>query len=390
MNDIERIAFVSRRFNELKGLQPAATGAILLAGSVLLRFLFASSSYAIEPAFFLNAAMVSVNLGWLVFEPRYRATFGRTQSTLGEAAVVLPMILMMVGLMIDVVAHKAVHPSAHWPSAAAIALALSSFVVLVRDWRWRVHHVIPLAAAVVAAIVTFAVPVERPAFSWEGDSLRGSVFLLAYALIGAGMIAAGLLDHALLLRTLRPTSVDTSEHLSPKRSQAGRSESRLAGVVGGCALLTLFFPPGEMVLVLPLALTMVGFALSMIFFRRARRLQKASPQAIPAEALDETREIVVPLIVLAVAGIIDVALSSAGPVVSTVAIGAWSLSIAVRGWPTHRHYLLGAVTAAGLLLLMPQLVPAQAVTVCVLATAAALAIERYLDSGIENTHADAI
>ena len=388
MNDIERIAFVTRRFNELKGLQPATTGAILLVGSVLLRFLFASSTYAIEPAFFLNAAMVSYSFGWVVFEPRYRATFGRTHSTLGEAGVVLPMMLMVVGLTIDFVVSKVVHQ--YIPSAAAIALALSSFVVVVRDWRWRVHHVIPLAAAIIAVVLTAAVPAVRPAFSWEGDSLRGSVFLLAYAFIGAGMIAAGLLDHALLLRTLRPTGVAASEPVSPRRSQAGRSESRLAALVGGCALLTLFFPPGEMVLALPLALTMVGFALSMIFFRRARRLQKYAPQAIPAEPLDVTRDIVVPLIVLAVAGIIDVALSSAGPVVSTAAIGAWSLSIAVRGWPTHRHYLLGAVTAAGLLLLMPHLVPAQAVTVCVLATAAALAIERYLDSGIENTHADAI
>ena len=221
--DIDRIAFVTRRFNELKGLSMATTGAILLAGSLILRFLFASTTEAIEPVYFLNAALCSTTFSWLVFDRRYRATFGRTESSLSEASFVVSNLLFMVGLTVDMLAQKFVQ----WPSAAAIALALSSLVVVVRDWRWRLHHIVPLVAAVVAAAMTASVPAGAPAFNWEGDSLRGSVFLMAYALIGAGMMAAGLLDHALLVQTLRPAGVADGETGLPARIRAGRSESRV-------------------------------------------------------------------------------------------------------------------------------------------------------------------
>jgi hypothetical protein len=315
-------------------------------------------------------------------DARYRATFGRTHSSLGDTSLVLANIAFTVGLLIDLVGYK----FAQWPSAAAIALGLSSFVIVVRDWRWRLHHVIPLAAAIVAALMTASVALNAPAFKWEGDSVRGSVFLFAYGLIGAGMMVAGLLDHALLVQTLRPGVADVQVP-SVDRVRAGRSEARLAAVVGGCALLTLFFPAPQMVVVLPFSLSMAGTAFWMLALRKERR-HESWPHGWPARPLDESRDFVVPTIVLSIAAITDVALSSAGPVVSTAVFGMWSYSIAARNWRTNRHYLLGAFTAVALLLAMPHLGPARALTVCVLLTSGAVAIERYMDSEIEMNYAD--
>ena len=62
MNDVRQIAFVTRRFDELKGLQTALIGAGLLFGSVSSIFLAASSGYGADP---FQGAMFANKTNWL-------------------------------------------------------------------------------------------------------------------------------------------------------------------------------------------------------------------------------------------------------------------------------------------------------------------------------------
>ena len=66
--------------------------------------------------------------------------------------------------------------------------------IAVRDWPYRAHWLLPLAAGVVLALGFATVSTPAQSFAWLSD---------AYFAGGVSLALAGLLDHTLLLKTLQ-------------------------------------------------------------------------------------------------------------------------------------------------------------------------------------------
>ena len=122
--DFARIAFVSRRFNELKGLQSVTVGCALLSGLLLGSVTIPASLSSVDPMGQFLTPYLALTIATLAFEPRYRATFGVSVSTsvadvLSAFGTSLPLLLMM-GAMGDTVGFIA---KVGGPSVAAVAVA---------------------------------------------------------------------------------------------------------------------------------------------------------------------------------------------------------------------------------------------------------------------------
>jgi hypothetical protein len=74
--------------------------------------------------------------------------------------------------------------------------------VVVRDWPYRAHWLLPAAVGVVAAATYAGVTTHDQARAWVPSALLAC---------GASLTLAGLLDHALLMKTLHPVPTDQAE-----------------------------------------------------------------------------------------------------------------------------------------------------------------------------------
>lgn len=400
MNDVRQIAFVTRRFEELKGLQTALIGAGLLFGSVASAFLGSSNGYRADPFQGAMFANMMVGLSLAVLTPRYRDTFGRIQPSRFDVTslVTTPLFTLIVGSMLDLIGNG--HDQS--PSYAALGAALSSAAVLIRDGRWRLHYLIPLTAGLVGAWATAAVAPLAGIASYERDPRRAPVYLFAYTLVGLSVIAAGLLDHLLLARTLRPVDrEDSRAAAAERRMRAAALHRRGAAICATVAFVTLCFPSRLMFMIMPL--TIAAGLLVLVIGRgswNAIKLARQFPHgSLPPEALAFDAHTAAGLFAVALAALLDTVRLDAGPALTAMAVAGASLMTAGRDWPLRRHYLLGTAAAIAVLVAMPWLSPATAFTALLFASSAALTLETLLDArrarevsvtAIGNTDADTI
>ena len=312
--DAERIAFVTRRYEALRGLTNALIGAVLLISALALQFLHASTAY---PLLSHAAVMWLINvpfLGALEFEVRYRATFGRAEAPFEFAT--LPSwigIYALLGAFMDgIIMDRA---PLRWPSSAGIALALSSGVVLLMDWRWR--------------LTPFHGVAGQPAASRRRSaSLR--------------TMSAGLVATCALLTLCAPV------------------------------------PQMALVLPISIVfVAMLGGASAQWFIRRLRRLRSAQQEQTEPFGLHRHTSLM--FVVLATAALVDVSVRGPAPICSTIVFALCSFWIALRDWPFRKFYLVGAVLPMVVLPLAARLEPARSFTLLLFACTAALTIESALD-----------
>jgi hypothetical protein len=200
IEDIPRIALVSRRFMELQGLLPAAVGAGLILSS-LLSHLVGAPGQSGGPLGALVFCCLLVDPLTQYLQRRYRQSFGdAVATTLQKFLAAMPFIAVMTGALIDTAIYQSPSPRPG-PSFVGIALACYSTWVLLRDWRWRTHYLAALAAGLAGIVVTASV-IPSPGTGGI-DPARTDAFLLAYALAGFGLVIAGLFDHYVLASALR-------------------------------------------------------------------------------------------------------------------------------------------------------------------------------------------
>jgi hypothetical protein len=290
-----------------------------------------------------------------------------------------------VGLLVDLISRG----HNQWPSSAGIGLALTSTAVLLRDGRWRIHHLVPLAAGLTAAILTAAVSPANYVPSYEPDPRRGAAFLLAYAILGFGMLVAGLFDHGLLVRALTPPRAELRV-TALARARSGVMSAQIAAITSVGALTTLAFASPLLGMVWPLLISVTfAFATVPLAIVRIRRWRRPAA-AVPARPFALDDQTVVLMLCVALAALLDTGHADAGPIATAVAFGAASLWIAVRDWPFRKHYLAGTAASVWTLLMIPRTMPARAFLMFVAAAALALALENALDARFETTHADTI
>jgi hypothetical protein len=214
------------------------------------------------------------------------------------------------------------------------------------------------------------------------DPAASDVYALTYAILGLGLLAVGLLDHGLLAQAMGTRGT------SARRIAVDPSASRLrAGVAAGCLVTTwayLWFvrSPDEdsglyLTLYVGLSLATVAFAMVYLTVTRVRDFLAAEGEParrreakllaqmahLRGEQLPST-EIDVPVRVpdvprfdalghlllpfaAASGALVDVATRGSGfPSLLALALAASHLRIAIRDWPSRKHYLLGAVAAS--------------------------------------------
>jgi hypothetical protein len=365
--DIERIRFVTERFTELEGLIPATFGASLIIGALLAHGV--GHVPGREPGRLVLMMTYSMVGFGTPLHGLYRRTFGDVVATIRRtpfSAVI--SVLVMLGVMADL---NFPHSTTPRPSFAAVALTLSSIWIVLRDGRWRVHYLVAVAAGVAAVAVTGAVPSPD---RWHFDAAGSEAHLLAYSLIGLGILVAGLFDHHLLASTLRPARLERDREPEPAGDPAGGGLTRVvvatifcAAGAGGLWALSVRISP----LMWPLFL-LLALLVTLLLINR-----------LPVDnlhKLDIGTDTLVLIFLLALAATIDGALlPRAAPGTLAIAIGLASAWTAAKDWPHRQHYLIGTVASAIVVVLGMRVDPARALAIFVLATAGAIAVEALID-----------
>jgi hypothetical protein len=367
---LRRIAFVTGRFLELQGLLPAAFGMALVFGCLVVRTTGEAGRHVGEIQAVLFAAMYSGFVGREILAGYRRVHGDAVGTTRQKLSATLPTMLVMVGAILDMLSRDAGRPG---PSAASLALIAFSGWIVVRDWRWRMHHLVGVAAGVMGALMTASAPVSMD--RWGIDPARAEIFVIAYMLIGLSMAATGLLDHRLLTQSHAVTA-EPAPHGRPLL----RAGVAIAFCIAGGVAMRDFHVEANFVLsaALLLAVLAVQVGLSIRDISAWARAVNAGERAPGPSGAGIPADVIVLSCALTIAAAIDTALLRY-PILLTLTIAASSVGIAVRRRPVRWHYLLGAPAASAALALMPRLGPPRALALLIFATAGAVAIQALVD-----------
>jgi hypothetical protein len=437
---LARIVFVTRRFGDLRGLMSVTLGAGLILGVLSWSLLPEEFRSPFQNIAFPAAVGMMVMM-WGI-EGYYARWFGRVplMSSRSAPADSKPMkpdtigaLLVQMALMLDALKGIA-YPGG--VSLAAAMVAGYSLWVLVRDWRYRPYYVIGVAAGVAGIIITWAVPFGLR-IGGRLEPAAAGPYVLTYALTGIALVAVGLLDHRLLAAAMCAGRVKTTSVTTP---DATTSQLR-AVLAGTCLIVVLAYIailgwPGEALFVhTAIYLTLLG--VMMLAQQRAMKRLRAEQRRAQVEQMPACEEPmagkvaamrgdvrvteieptpgmgpVAPfdlaghlLLPIAMAGgaLLDITLRGSGvPSLLATALAASHLRIALRDWPSRRHYLLGTLAAsisAAHFMFVPQDQALDWTLWFVILVCAAMLVEGLLDYRLSRTngpdfskerHADAI
>jgi hypothetical protein len=379
--DLARIAFVTRRFSELQGLQSVCLGTILIAGVLSWSLLPDEIRDPFQQIAF-PAVMCTGFIMWIALY--YRRWFGRVPPLTsvpgagsGDAREILYVSPLPLALGADMV-KGLMYPGG--PSLAAAGLAVYSLWILVRDGSHRPHYVIGLAAGIAGIFVTWAAP-----FSFRvGRSLDPAValpYVLTYAVMGAALVVVGLLDHRLLAAAMGQGHARGAWASAPDPATS-RLRAVLAAtcLVAILAYIALFGWPGEAqyiywaIYFAVLAVMIVGQRRALKKLRAEQRRAAAERQSAredrlaakvaamrgevleveieppssirPGPPFDLAGHLLLP-IAMACGALLDITLRGSGvPSLLALALAASHLRISLRDWPSRKHYLLGTMAAS--------------------------------------------
>ena len=183
--DVERLPFVVRRFEELKGLRMVAIGVVWA--------LVFGAGRAQDVARLLGdwgltimilVSTVAIFCGLYTVDRYYLTRFGRVQGTHPSSAwlrTTVAVALMLAGMRAGI---------GNLPYLIGVGAAF--FWLAIRDWPFRRHCLLGAAASGFAAGAALA----------SGAPGSDEQFMAGFAIVGVGLIGVGLLDHRLLSRTL--------------------------------------------------------------------------------------------------------------------------------------------------------------------------------------------
>ena len=186
---LNRIRFLSQRFNELKGLRVALTGLCIALGlGSYLAVAGRPTDNGALIALVVSFAPVVPGVSWL--NRYYDSTFGRQVSA--PAPVWLRLVLIPVFVLMALLNARFPAIPAGAPTLAFVAVA--SALVAIRDWPWRGYYF----GATAAVALAFAASASGAGVLGPGRTL-GAMFLA----VGISMVPIGLLDHFLLVRLVK-------------------------------------------------------------------------------------------------------------------------------------------------------------------------------------------
>jgi hypothetical protein len=393
VNDVRRIAFVAERFFELQGLAPTVFGGTLIFWTLLQHAVDGPAGLFNTPQSLLLPIMAS-NLALVPLQKMYRRTYGDVVATRTARFIAgLPLIIVYAGWLTEM--FLSFHRPYAGPCLAAVALAAVSCWIVLRDWPWRLHHLVPAAAGLAAAIVTASVPASPDRFGI--DPARGEAYLLAYALMGLGVVFSGLLDHRLLAASFgEPSATGTPVAASTRLSVSFWMGFSTVASAGGCLWLSEKALPLALPLIVMPGPIAVTFIASMGQTARAfRDLGKRRPSD-EGPRIQFDGDVLVAILLIALTATVDSAFhTSASPTLLTLAIGLSSLLLAAAKLRERWYLLLWTLGAGVTLYATADMSPARAFTVLLLTmssawTLTALVRSRHVFTLHRSDHADAL
>jgi hypothetical protein len=198
------IRFVASRYRELQGLRTVGDAGFLLLNAAGFWFIMWTER---ESSAFVLGAVLSAYI-WRYFWrlgpqlDRYYATrFGRV----GPQFNYWPVFLwMMQGPMAAPILSDMGAPATIAKTLVLILIAARPAWIAIRDFPFRAHW---LVVAIVGILHAAQLPPTRPAiFAWE---------MRVFFAVGLAWAFAGLCDHVILVRTLRPGAAAASEEAIP-------------------------------------------------------------------------------------------------------------------------------------------------------------------------------
>ena len=197
------IRLVASSYRELKGLKTAGDGGVLLLCGVALRGALAadranvSDSYAFATAVVLMLTLIG---GWLFLRRRLDRYYDLRLGRVGSRTFVYPYALLFL-ICSGWMAMWCGVPGPTWVTAplahvASIPLIVWPGMTAKRGAPYRLPWVLVAMGALVAAL-------QLP-LGDESARLIWRIHSLLYA--GGTLVVAGLCDHLVLVRTLKPTS----------------------------------------------------------------------------------------------------------------------------------------------------------------------------------------
>jgi len=382
VHDIRRIGFVSQRYLELQGLGPALCGAGMILGCLMMHLAGTGPSGAAFMPVMLGSVLAANVTPHLLRS--YQRSFGHAVGTrVQQFTAGVPQLLVVAGGLTDMFFQM---EGRFAPSVAAIALAASSLVIVLKDWRYRLHHLVGIGAGITGAIVTSLIP--HSVNQW-GDIGPGRVeaYLLAYTIVGLGLTAIGLLDHHLLMSFMRPeqpgdpTPVDEfARGLVPRRAALA---GLLCVLIGGLAWST-----DELIVarLLP-AVVMVAVLMFQVTFgiQDVRRIGRAisRSQRAPAPPVVDLRlrgDVLFAFFAVAAAAAIDSTIFPHRAPYTIIGVlvvtGSW---LVARDWGRRAHYAFVVLAALLAAVFTRNLDPAHALAFFIAAVSGGLVIAWVAD-----------
>ena len=175
--DLRRVAVVTRRFSELRGLFAVALGL----------WLFLLPPSARMAPFLSTSFLVTI----VLLRGYYAHRFGRIERR-DDRGFWFVMWIGITTVMIDQATYGHGVPSAFF-----FAIAAWSAWVVFRDWPFRILHCV-LAATALYASATFAGAID--------DATRGAWGRVTLRTVATALVIAGMCDHRLMATTLRGES----------------------------------------------------------------------------------------------------------------------------------------------------------------------------------------
>ena len=193
--DLARVRLVTQRYGELRGLQPAAFALSGILGVWSVRMLFgpAASIWGVVPGLAVGAVAESF------FAAEYDATFGRVKQCARESRW---RCMFPFAIATAVVADSATRGDGY-PSALFLLIAATQALVAVRDWPVRGYYFGGAAASALAALLHSRVT--------AAPATHDEWLVAALTICGLGAVLVGMLDHRVLVSTLRPQGKKSDE-----------------------------------------------------------------------------------------------------------------------------------------------------------------------------------
>lgn len=400
--DFARIAFVTRRFHELQGIGTAMYGFGLVLAVMMNHAV--GGLYRPAPFQVLSFANLIGVLALLSAARLYRQTFGDpvVPARRKMAAGLLMLSVMAAGLgdmWLQVKGNQG-------PSMMAVVLASFSLWIVARDWRCRIHYLVSAAAGLMGALVTAGVPSIADGYGRVGPP-REESFLLAYTLVGLGLVIVGLLDHRLLVSSLSPGRPAGAR--LPRAIERASNGLTLASVGASFCLaagVTLAaVNPALAASVLPLTLNLALFAALMsvmvvpqwsnyrhaahdlVSMHRDVRMGRDAPPGGHQQTWQVGADSLALFATVALAAAIDEWIMPRGAIrLLALSIAFASAWVAVRDWRYRPYYLIGAVATAVASFAGSGMSPARSLALLIVAVSGSLVVEGLLDYAVFARH----